>query len=394
MDNIWTLVTGLTDLAQVLRAQGRLREAGALFKEALDEASQQGARSLGYIARMEASLASVLYEQNELVAAKHLLTESLAHTHQWPNPNHLAYAYALQARLLLAQGDFLGARESIGEADRVRRSAALTRLNQRMVESCLVRIWLALQAAGIQLAIGDSLPNQAGALVAAWREELADPAARAVTLRDEGDEIAALSLARVALAAGLAEEALFLLARITQRSRTLGHIDGAIEALALTAIASHPGDAYPALKEALDLAEPGGYMRVFLDEGRPMQLLLTQWLADAGSSPLRDFANHLLSQFESEAYTIVGGQEKVPPGEKLLESRLQAANNMLAEPLTQRELEVLNLIAQGITNKEIARQLFVARGTVKAHAASIYRKLDVANRTEAGARARKLGILP
>jgi LuxR family maltose regulon positive regulatory protein len=66
----------------------------------------------------------------------------------------------------------------------------------------------------------------------------------------------------------------------------------------------------------------------------------------------------------------------------------------LIEPLTVRELEVLHLIAQGKTNREIARQLVVARGTVKAHTSSIYRKLDVANRTEAAARARELGLLP
>ena len=67
--------------------------------------------------------------------------------------------------------------------------------------------------------------------------------------------------------------------------------------------------------------------------------------------------------------------------------------DVLVEPLSERELEVLHLIALGKTNQEIARQLVVARGTIKAHAASIYRKLDVANRTEAVARARQLGIL-
>ena len=66
----------------------------------------------------------------------------------------------------------------------------------------------------------------------------------------------------------------------------------------------------------------------------------------------------------------------------------------LIEPLSDRELEVLHLMALGQTNEEIARQLVVARGTIKAHAASIYRKLDVANRTEAVTRARQLGITP
>ena len=73
---------------------------------------------------------------------------------------------------------------------------------------------------------------------------------------------------------------------------------------------------------------------------------------------------------------------------------IAAQTGELVEPLSSRELEVLRLMAQGRTNLEIARQLIVAPGTVKAHAASIYRKLDVANRTEAVARARQLAILP
>jgi LuxR family maltose regulon positive regulatory protein len=76
-------------------------------------------------------------------------------------------------------------------------------------------------------------------------------------------------------------------------------------------------------------------------------------------------------------------------------TREQASSaSTLVEPLSQRELEVLHLIALGNTNPEIARQLIVSTGTIKAHTASIYRKLDVANRTEAVARARQLAILP
>jgi LuxR family maltose regulon positive regulatory protein len=113
-----------------------------------------------------------------------------------------------------------------------------------------------------------------------------------------------------------------------------------------------------------------------------MQLLLAQWLAHAGSNPLRDYAIQLLSEFEAEPHVVTAAQAKnFPAGD-------------LVEPLSQRELEVLHLMAQGRTNQEIAQQLIVAPGTVKAHAASIYRKLDVANRTEAVARARQLGILP
>ena len=134
--------------------------------------------------------------------------------------------------------------------------------------------------------------------------------------------------------------------------------------------------------QSLTLGELGGYRRVFLDEGRPMQLLLTRQLAHANSSPIRDYIRQLLSQFETELNHGIQPPDNISPNESLV------------EPLSQREIEVLHLMASGKTNQAIAQQLIVAPGTIKAHAASIYRKLDVANRTEAVARARELSILP
>ena len=113
-----------------------------------------------------------------------------------------------------------------------------------------------------------------------------------------------------------------------------------------------------------------------------MQMLLAQWLAYAGTSPLRDYILQLLSQFDAKPHHIVTAPENVSPAGKLV------------EPLSPRELEVLHLMALGKTNQEIAEQLIVAAGTVKAHAASIYRKLEAANRTEAVSLARQLGLLP
>ncbi len=112
-----------------------------------------------------------------------------------------------------------------------------------------------------------------------------------------------------------------------------------------------------------------------------MQLLLAQWMAHAGANPLREYASLLLSQFEVEMKTASAAQEKTFPASDLI------------EPLSPRELEVLNLMALGRTNQAIAQQLIVSPGTVKAHTASIYRKLDVANRTEAVTRARQIGLI-
>jgi LuxR family maltose regulon positive regulatory protein len=394
MGNIWTLVTGLNDQAMVLWTQGQLRQARTLFEEALVEASHREARSLGYIARMEAGLASVLYEQNELEDASRLLEDAIVHTRLWPNPNHRAYAYALQCRLFLAQGDLQGARASIAEADSIRRSAPLTRPNRRLVETNLIRVWLALQAAGGSLDLNDPFIDQAKALVQAWQGVLTKPVENTAVRMDDGTQMTALSLARVFLAAGQVEEALSLLERAVQSARAVGHQGELISSLLLNAIARKHKAADPVgqippaltslalLEEALSLAEPGGYVRIFLDEGKPVQMLLAQWLAQARTGPLRAYAIRLLSYYDGEPDATVLVQERKP----------QAGS--LVEPLSRRELEVLHLLALGRTNQEIASQLVVAIGTVKAQTASIYRKLDATNRTEAVARARQLGILP
>jgi LuxR family maltose regulon positive regulatory protein len=397
MGNPWSMVAGQTYMAQVLRAQGQLQQARAVLDDTLAEASQQGVRSRGYIARVENTLASVLYELNELETANQLLAEATLVSRHWPNTNHLIYTYVLQTRVLLAQGDYQGARIAIGKAYHLIRNWDFTLRLRRTVEAELVRVWLTLQAAGVSLVPGDSLSGQSSALVAAWRSEVANSTANKNPMMDEYTETTVLILARVSLAAGQVAEALLLLEHLSESAKTAGHTEVAISSLVLSAVARQAGSSAGALTElgeALRLAEPGGYVRVFLNEGRPMQFLLAQWLAHACADPLREYAIYLLSQFDAELLGKTAAQEKAASINDLVESRAQPANDVLIEPLSQRELEVLHLMALGSTNQQIARQLIVATGTVKAHAASIYRKLDVANRTEAVARARQLGLLP
>jgi len=200
------------------------------------------------------------------------------------------------------------------------------------------------------------------------------------------NELAHITLARAYLAQKNPEECFELLSRLAGNAQTGGRTGRLIQILILKALAmqklGEPGQALAILEKSLVLAEPEGYIRTFVDEGQPVQMLLAQWLAHSSAGPLRDYAVHLLSQFAAKEHSLRAAQEQA------------ASTGELAEPLSQRELEVLQLIALGKTNPEIARQLVVSPGTVKAHTASIYRKLDVANRTEAVARARQLGLLP
>ena len=130
------------------------------------------------------------------------------------------------------------------------------------------------------------------------------------------------------------------------------------------------------LAEALALAEPGGYIRLFVDEGA----LMAQLLLEAASRGIRpDYVARVLAAFEAEKRDSEDKPDLPPAGS-------------LIEPLSQRELEILRLIAQGLSNREIGERLFLALDTIKGHNRKIFDKLEVQSRTEAVARARETGF--
>jgi ATP/maltotriose-dependent transcriptional regulator MalT len=179
-------------------------------------------------------------------------------------------------------------------------------------------------------------------------------------------------------------EATGLLERMLQAAEEGERKGSAVEILILLALAHHvQGDitaALAPLERALMLAEPEGYVHVFVDEGRPMARLLAE-AAARGIMP--DYTGKLLAAFEAEG--------RIDPDNSLRPT--PPASQPLAEPLSDRELEVLHLIAQGLSNREISERLFLAITTVKGHNRNIFRKLQVRRRTEAVARARELGLL-
>ena len=139
------------------------------------------------------------------------------------------------------------------------------------------------------------------------------------------------------------------------------------------------------LGEALTLAEPGGFIRRFVDEGEAMRFLILEfrlWIDKQGQREgqnLIGYAEKLLAAFE----------EPMP----MPQSKIRNPESEILEPLSPRELEILKLIAQGLSNREISERLFLALDTVKGHNRRIFDKLQVQSRTEAIARARELGLL-
>jgi ATP/maltotriose-dependent transcriptional regulator MalT len=200
-----------------------------------------------------------------------------------------------------------------------------------------------------------------------------------------------LVLVRVLLAQHAPERALGLLARLHALAEAQGRTGSLIEIQALQAVALHAaGDQAAALgmlAEALTLGAPEGWLRVFVDEGPPMATLVHQLLAgrrkELADGVPREYLARLADAFEQAALPIR------PP---MRRGGVVVAG--LVEPLTARELEVLQLLAAGAPNRAIAQQLVVTPETVKKHLSHLFGKLGVANRTQAVARARQLGLLP
>jgi LuxR family maltose regulon positive regulatory protein len=171
-----------------------------------------------------------------------------------------------------------------------------------------------------------------------------------------------------------------LLARLLLAAEQAGWVYETIKTLVLQALvfaeSSDKDKALQALGRALALAEPGGFIRIFVDEGVPMAKLLRE-AADRRMMP--DYVSKLLAVFNAE-----------PQGEN--KSDLPSTQPLI-EPLSQRELEVLRLIALGLSNRQISERLFLALSTVKGHNRILFDKLQVQSRTEAIVRARELGLL-
>ncbi|MDY6878346.1 MAG: LuxR C-terminal-related transcriptional regulator [Chloroflexota bacterium] len=361
-------VAGMTHwLIGALWLLGRLRAADEACREALSYLQEQGMARLPATGILHLRMSEVLLERNDLEAAETHLSRGIE-LGKWSGRfDAVRNAAPALARLRQARCDASGALAAVQEA-----------------ESAWGEPSSPLSRAGL-------LALKAGILV---RQRALSEAARCVEEavhlagqdRGQTGEKVALAASRVTLAQGQPDKAVAELTQSLAAAEASGRFGVALELRILRSLALvRRGDIQEAqadLERALALAKPEGYVRIFLDEGQPMQMLLAQWLAHADVSPLRDYAIRLLSQFDAEPLVVTAAQEKASPAGGLI------------EPLSQREMQVLHLIALGRTNKEIARQLVVAPGTVKAHTSSIYRKLDVANRTEAVARARQLGILP
>jgi ATP/maltotriose-dependent transcriptional regulator MalT len=340
---------------------------------------------------MYVGMSELLRERNDLDAAtQHLLRSKEQGEHSGFPQNRYRWRVAM-ARIREAQGDLDGALDLLGEAARLYMSGL--RPSVRPIAALKTRMWVA------QGRLAEALD---------WAH------AQGLSAQDELSylrEFEHITLARVLLAryqsdgaAHSIHAAMALLGRLLQAAEAGERSGSVVEILVLQALAHHAqGDmpaALTALERALALAEPEGYVRIFIDEGAPMLVLLIE-AAARGIMP--DYTGKLMQAFEAEqppgSRPELGAAQEPPgrsagePGLHTPTSTMSDASQLWVEPLSQRELEVLRLFQTELTGPEIARELVIALSTLRTHTKGLYSKLNVNNRRAAVKQAAELNLI-
>jgi LuxR family maltose regulon positive regulatory protein len=353
-------------LAEILRQQGKLQQVIDICERQLKRADESGISESALVGWLLGIWGEVLAELNNLDRAIDQAKKGVKLTARGGDVVHIGSSNLYLVRVLFSSGDITGAEDVIQSMENTAREYDMPLWTLLQLSAWQVRIWLAQGKLEV---------------ASQWvGERELDPDGEPTYLH----EVEYIVFARILIAQGRLDEATTLLQRLLEAAEAGGRTTRAIEILLLQALVFQAGGdttrAMTTLEKALTLAEPGGFIRIFVDEGLPMARLLYDALNRGGIAP--DYVRRLLAAFP------VAEPEQAAPSET------HGLKSDLIEPLSERELEVLQLIAEGLTNPEIASRLFLALNTVKAHSSNIYGKLGVHSRTQAVAKARALGLLP
>jgi LuxR family maltose regulon positive regulatory protein len=366
-DQIDLTLAATATLGHVQDNQAMLRQAIETHRRVLDLARDLGGQPAPVVGMAYLGIAEVLYEWNDLDGTLCHVTEGLKLLELGHFVTYLLFGHSLRARVCLARGDLDDAQTAIQQAER---------LAQGDDFAYMMAVLGGLRAR-LNLAQGNAAAAARWAQAHRWTEG---------TEIDRVCEAEQMAVAWVLVAQDRAGEAMHMLAPLLEAAQTAGRMENAIKILTLQALAfqaqNNQDGALSALQQALSLAEPEGYVRTFVDEGKPMARLLSQLLVvqrkgrcapSPGIAP--NYVARLLAAF---------GQEVELPS---------PAMESLVEPLSARELEVLRLVVAGLSNSEIADELVIALSTVKSHINRIYGKLGVENRTQAVIKTQDLALI-
>lgn len=347
-----------SNLANILVEKGQLRRAAELHHETLRMAALPGGRIAPIGGRACVELSQICYEWNDLAEAAERVEQGLALCRPWGNRETEAVGLIIQARLSAIDGEVRAASRLTQDAEQLLTNYRLGPTNAAWIRLALARLWLAQG----EIRRVTKLVAESGITADTEISYLREPEF--------------IILLRLALARGDHEAGLRLAEQMLVQAKAAGRNGRVIELLVLQALAlqgqGKTGEALACLGQALSLARPESYIRSFLDEGEGLVKLL--YLAKT-----RDFEGTYAAELLEAARQ--GNTAQLP------------ARQLLLQPLTAREIEVLKLIDHGCSNQDIAAQLYISPATVKRHISNVYTKLGARGRTQALSRSRELGLL-
>jgi LuxR family transcriptional regulator, maltose regulon positive regulatory protein len=355
--NLHMIIIANSNLGDILMEQGQLHRAGDIYTRALQMAVRPDGQRSPLAGKLYAGLGRLAYEHNQLNVADQYIHECIDLCRQWGEVDLQAIACAMLARLEQVRGNSEAAQEAVREAEQLAGEHPLFSRRSIQLKSDLARHYLAqgnleklsLLVQENALSFKDRIPYQ--------REPEYVILLRTLLARNDYDAVLALSN------------------RMLKQTEQSGRKGLVIEILILQALAfqgkKETEQALVTLERALALAQSEGYVRSFLDEGEAMTRLLCQAQSRQTGS---GYAAVLLARIGK------------------ISGMTQPSMQLLIEPLTAREVEVLKLIKAGSSNQDIAGQLVISIPTVKRHISNIYAKLGVKSRTQAVAIGKELKI--
>ncbi|UCD38255.1 MAG: helix-turn-helix transcriptional regulator [Fidelibacterota bacterium] len=373
--NFMNAVLAVSHLAELAWMQGQLQKAESLYQRALQLGTDEHGRLRPIAGLALTGLGGLRWEHNDLQAAYSMTTQGIALTNRWGETGAITGHLTL-ARILQSQGDIKGTQAEIDSAKQIAINFDAMEMDDILVDLYQTRVWVAqgnLDAATKWIS-DRALDGELGS-AASVKDEYKGPSTILRILEF-------MTLARVENARNQPDRALKVLEVALQLADQGGFHTYRIEIYLLQSLALlQQGDTHEAvetLARALELGEPGNYIRTFIDHGEGLGTLLGKILDRQQTDEDRiqvspDYVKKLLLALKTKPVIQSDGS--------------------LVEPLSSRELDVLRLMATGLSNSNIAQNLFISLNTVKTHIKNIHSKLHVHTRTQAIAKAKEIGLL-